>query len=275
KPLLKVRLDSGKEVVFSNQTYQNIDHGYAATVHKSQGVTVDNVFVLASSSMDQHLSYVAMSRHRHQSHLYVAEEDFKNVRLHEHKQVKGTITGELVEAGYASFSETAKIKTPYADIATFRGIERVYGVNLPSAIDGARIELGDKISLRQDKETIVVNNKEIKRNVFNVDLIERGDPSFVDAIKRSDHANTYEKLVAAFSRSGVKTTTLDFSESPDYRDYIAKFTKNRGIDVSQGLGEKIASYVDFNKEWLQKQKKKIESLWDRAKTSFSKLQKEE
>ncbi|WP_273717697.1 MULTISPECIES: hypothetical protein [Bartonella] len=190
RPLLKVRLDSGQDVVFSNQTYQNVDHGYAATVHKSQGVTVDNVFVLASSSMDQHLAYVSMSRHRYQSHLYVAEEDFKNVRLHEHKQVKGTITGELVEAGYASFSETAKTKTPYAGIATFRGIERVYGVNLPSAIDGARIELGDKISLRQDKETIIVGNKKIKRNILNVDLIERGDPSFVGAIKQSDHANT-------------------------------------------------------------------------------------
>nr|WP_015060428.1 Ti-type conjugative transfer relaxase TraA [Bartonella sp. TT0105]ADN97079.1 conjugal transfer protein TraA1 [Bartonella sp. TT0105] len=275
KPLLKVRLDSGQDVVFSNQTYQNVDHGYAATVHKSQGVTVDNVFVLASSSMDQHLAYVSMSRHRYQSHLYVAEEDFKNVRLHEHKQIKGTITGELVEAGYASFSETAKSKTPYADIATTRGVERVFGVNLPSAIDGARIELGDKISIRQDKETIVVNNKEIKRNIVNVDLIERGDPSFVGSIMQSDRVNTYEKLVAALSRSSVKTTTLDFSESPDYRDYIAKFTKNRGIDVSQGLGEKLSSYVDRNKEWFKKQKEKIESLWDRAKTSFAKLQKEE
>ncbi|WP_019223231.1 Ti-type conjugative transfer relaxase TraA [Bartonella rattaustraliani] len=273
-PLLKVRLDSGQEVVFSNQTYQNIDHGYAATIHKSQGVSVDNVFVLASSSMDQHLAYVSMSRHRYQSHLYVAEEDFKNVRLHEHKQIKGTMTGELVEAGYVSFNETAKSKIPYADIATSRGVERIYGINLPSAIDGARIELGDKISIRQDKETIVVNNKEIKRNTFHVDLIERGDPSFVGATKQLDRANTYEKLVAALSRSGVKTTTLDFSENPDYRDYIAKFTENRGIDVSQGLGEKISSYVDCHKEWLQKQKEKIESLWDRAKTSFVKLQKE-
>ncbi|WP_019220173.1 Ti-type conjugative transfer relaxase TraA [Bartonella florencae] len=275
KPLLKVRLDSGQGVVFSNQTYQNVDHGYAATVHKSQGVTVDNIFVLASSSMDQHLAYVSMSRHRYQSHLYVAEEDFKNVRLHEHKQIKGTMIGELVEAGYASFSETAKSKTPYADIATTRGVERIYGVNLPSVIDGARIELGDKISIRQDKETIVVNNKEIKRNIFNVDLIERGDPSFGGVIKQSDRVNTYEKLVAALSRSSVKTTTLDFSESPDYRDYIAKFTKNRGIDVSQGLGEKLSSYVDRNKEWLQKQKEKIETLWGRAKTAFSKLEKEE
>ncbi|OPB28422.1 Ti-type conjugative transfer relaxase TraA [Bartonella sp. WD12.1] len=274
KPLLKVRLDSGQEVVFSNQTYQNVDHGYAATIHKSQGVTVDNVFVLASSFMDQHLAYVSMSRHRYQSHLYVAEQDFKNVRLHEHRQIKGTIIGELVETGYTSFNENAKIKTPYADIATSRGIERVYGVNLPFAIDGARIEFGDKISLRQDKETIVVNNKEIKKNIFNVDLIERGDPSLAGGVNQFDCANTYEKLVAAFSRSGVKTTTLDFSESPDYRDYIAKFTANRGIDVSQSFGERVFSYIETNKEWLQKQREKIERLWDRAKASFAKLQKE-
>ncbi|EJF92265.1 Ti-type conjugative transfer relaxase TraA, partial [Bartonella taylorii 8TBB] len=274
-PLLRVRLDSGQEVVFSNQTYGNVDHGYAATIHKSQGVTVDNVFVLASPSMDRHLSYVAMSRHRDQSRLYVAADDFKNVRLHEHRQVKGTITGELVEAGYASFNENTKNKTPYADIATSRGIERVYGVNLPSAIDGARIELGDKISIRQEKETVIVNNNEVKRNIFNVDLIERGDPSFVDDIKQSDRANTYEKLVAALSRSGVKTTTLDFAESPDYRDYVAQFTKNRGIDVSQSFAERISSYIETNKEWVQKQREKIEILWNRAKTAFSKLEKEE
>ncbi|UNE53893.1 Ti-type conjugative transfer relaxase TraA [Bartonella machadoae] len=274
KPLLRVRLDSGQEVVFSNKTYQNVDHGYAATVHKSQGVTVDNVFVLASPSMDQHLSYVALSRHREQSRLYVAAEDFKNVRLHEHKQVKGTLKGELVETGYTSFNENVKTKTPYADIATHRGIERVYGMNLPSAIDGARIELGDKISLRQEKETVVVNDKRIKQNIFHVDLIERGDPSLVDGIKQSDRASTYEKLVAALSRSGVKTTTLDFAESPDYRDYIAQFTKNRGIDVSRNVGEKISSYLETNKEWLQKQKEKIETLWDRAKTAFGRLQKE-
>nr|CDP79617.1 cell filamentation protein Fic [Bartonella schoenbuchensis]CDP79636.1 cell filamentation protein Fic [Bartonella schoenbuchensis] len=274
KPLLKVLLDSGREVIFSNQTYQNVDHGYAATIHKSQGVTVDNVFVLASSFMDQHLAYVSMSRHRYQSHLYVAEEDFKKVRLYEHRQVKGTIIGELVETGYTSFNENAKTKTPYADIATSRGIERIYGVNLPSAIDGAGIEFGDKISIRQNKETVVVNNKEIKKNIFNVDLIERGDPSLVSGINQSGRANTYEKLVAAFSRSGVKTTTLDFSESPDYRDYIAKFTANRGIDVSQSFGERVSSYIETNKEWLQKQRKKIERLWDRAKASFAKLQKE-
>jgi len=44
--------------------YNTISHGYATTIHKSQGATVDNVFVLTSRSMDVHLKYVAMTRHR-------------------------------------------------------------------------------------------------------------------------------------------------------------------------------------------------------------------
>lgn len=44
--------------------YQSIDHGYATTIHKSQGETVDRAFVLASGTMDRHLTYVAMTRHR-------------------------------------------------------------------------------------------------------------------------------------------------------------------------------------------------------------------
>jgi Ti-type conjugative transfer relaxase TraA len=74
--LMRVRLDSGREVAFRASTYRNVDHGYAATVHKSQGVTVDRVFVQASPSFDRHLSYVAMSRHRQQVTLYAAKSDF-------------------------------------------------------------------------------------------------------------------------------------------------------------------------------------------------------
>ncbi|RVQ53176.1 Ti-type conjugative transfer relaxase TraA, partial [Sinorhizobium meliloti] len=68
--LLSVRLDSGREVVISEDSYRNVDHGYAATIHKSQGATVDRTFVLATGMMDQHLTYVAMTRHRDRADLY-------------------------------------------------------------------------------------------------------------------------------------------------------------------------------------------------------------
>jgi hypothetical protein len=56
--------------------YDNIGHGYAATIHKNQGATVDQAHVLATPGMDRHLTYVAMSRHRHAARLHWSEEDF-------------------------------------------------------------------------------------------------------------------------------------------------------------------------------------------------------
>ncbi|MGO7793301.1 hypothetical protein ACC703_39140, partial [Rhizobium ruizarguesonis] len=40
------------------------DHGYATTIQKTKGATVDRSFVLASTTMDRNLTYVAMTRHR-------------------------------------------------------------------------------------------------------------------------------------------------------------------------------------------------------------------
>ncbi len=67
---LVVRLDApggagrGRAVSFDLKDYAEIDHGYAATVHKSQGVTVDQAHVLATRGMDRHMAYVGLSRHR-------------------------------------------------------------------------------------------------------------------------------------------------------------------------------------------------------------------
>ncbi|WP_421359538.1 Ti-type conjugative transfer relaxase TraA, partial [Agrobacterium rosae] len=59
--------------------YQSFDHGYATTIHKAQGATVDRAFVMASSTMDRHLTYVAMTRHRDQATLYAGRDELKNI----------------------------------------------------------------------------------------------------------------------------------------------------------------------------------------------------
>lgn len=47
-----------------------IQHSYAMTVHASQGITVDNVFVANLRGMGRSASYVAMTRHRETVQLY-------------------------------------------------------------------------------------------------------------------------------------------------------------------------------------------------------------
>lgn len=53
--------DDRRQVVVEQRFFRNVDHGYATTVHKSQGATVDDVKVLASRSLDRHLTYVALT----------------------------------------------------------------------------------------------------------------------------------------------------------------------------------------------------------------------
>ncbi|WP_195822318.1 AAA family ATPase [Roseobacter sp. MH60115] len=67
--------DTDRRVHFNPQDFRSFDHGYAVTIHKSQGATVDQSYVLASRSMDRHLAYVAMTRHRDDVRLFINNKD--------------------------------------------------------------------------------------------------------------------------------------------------------------------------------------------------------
>ena len=73
---LAVRLDDGRQVKVYLKTYAHVDHGYAATVHKTQGMTVDRTHVLATPGLDAHATYVALSRHRDGTALHYGRDDF-------------------------------------------------------------------------------------------------------------------------------------------------------------------------------------------------------
>jgi hypothetical protein len=77
---MAVRLDDGRSVAFDLKDYAHVDHGYAATIHKSQGVTVDRAHVLATPGMDRHSAYVALSRHRDGVQLHYGRDDFADQR---------------------------------------------------------------------------------------------------------------------------------------------------------------------------------------------------
>ena len=74
---ISVALDNiNREISFSPNLYKSFDHGWAVTLHKAQGITVDRVFKLASFEEHRNLAYVGMTRHRENLQVFGSLLDF-------------------------------------------------------------------------------------------------------------------------------------------------------------------------------------------------------
>ncbi len=75
---LRVRMhEDGRELTVDSRKFKGetgklaLHHGDAVTTYSSQGATVDETFVMHSNVIDRRLAYVAFSRHKDETHLYV------------------------------------------------------------------------------------------------------------------------------------------------------------------------------------------------------------
>ena len=186
--------------------YQAIDHGYATTIHKNQGATVDRSYVMASGTMDRHLTYVAMTRHRDGAQLYAAQDEFTNA-------------GRLVEHGAAPYEhQPGKSDSYFVTLENDKGEQRtLWGVDLERAMKEAAPEIGEKIGLQHLGSTPVTlpDGTETHRNTWKVQ--DAGELA-------------YSQLERRLSRSGVKETTLD---------YTRDFAERRGIAEQMGVRSEI------------------------------------
>jgi len=134
-----------RQVSVSIAEYAAIDHGYATTIHKSQGATVDRSFVMASPTMDRHLTYVAMTRHREQATLYAGRDEFKDM---------GALA---VRLGRDRSKETT------LDYAQRRGIDSGEGGQsqemAPSALDRAR-ERAAAVQAQHERQRQMVRQRD-------------------------------------------------------------------------------------------------------------------
>ena len=77
--VLVTRLDNGTVINIDTSKFRDFGHGYAATIHKSQGVTVSDCAMLADRLITRSLAYVGMSRHRADVEMYAAKSDFASI----------------------------------------------------------------------------------------------------------------------------------------------------------------------------------------------------
>ncbi|KKZ84692.1 conjugal transfer protein A (plasmid) [Rhizobium phaseoli Ch24-10] len=288
-PLLSVLLDNGNKVVFGEDSYRNVDHGYAATIHKSQGATVDRTFVLATGMMDQHLTYVSMTRHRDRVDLYAAIEDFEAKPEWGRKagvDHAAGVTGELVETGEAKFrpDDEDADDSPYADIRTDGGaVHRLWGVSLPKALEEASIMEGDTVTLRKDGvervkvQIAVVDEKtghkhyeerEVDRNVWTASQVETASARQERIERESHRPELFNLLVERLSRSGAKTTTLDFESEASYRAHANDFARRRGLDHLSLAAAEMEESLTRRWAWIAAKREQVEKLWERASVAL-------
>lgn len=181
------KLDNGDRVTIPTGEYRSFDHGYATTIHKSQGDTVDRAFVLATPGMDRHLTYVAMSRHRDGAKLYAGREDFE----------RGG--GRLIEHGKAPFENNPEnSESYYVTLANARGDRHtVWGVDLERAMQEAAPEIGERIGLEHvgKREVTLADGTKTHRNEWKV--IDPDEMAF-------------KQLAQQLGRDGSKEITVDY-----------------------------------------------------------------
>ncbi|RWG07829.1 Ti-type conjugative transfer relaxase TraA [Mesorhizobium sp.] len=224
--------DDRRQVVVEQCFYANVDHGYATTVHKSQGATVDDVKVLASGTMDRHLTYVALTRHRDAARLYVGLDEFTN---------RG---GILVEHGAAPFEHNPENKESYfVTLETADGQQNtIWGVDLKRAMAEANPRIGDRIGLdHQGSQTVrLPDGNNVKRHEWKV----------VD-IRELALSRMTERL----SRDGSKETTLDYERALSYRAAL-RFAERRGLN----LMNVARTIVRDRLEWTIRQRQRLADL---------------
>lgn len=76
-------LDSGHSVDLpADYVTANVELGYATTIHRSQGMTVDRSYVIPSQSLDRQGLYVALSRGREVNKIFLPDDQVPDVDSH-------------------------------------------------------------------------------------------------------------------------------------------------------------------------------------------------
>ena len=187
---LAVRLDSGEARRFQAAQYAAVDHGYAVTIHKAQGVTVDRAYLLATPGMDRSLAYVGMTRHREAATLFAGADDFTDRRA-----------GRLVDHGAAPYENKPENRASYFATLENDNGERhtIWGVDLERAIAASGAKRGDRIGLEHGgSETVrLPDGTTAERNTWHV----RGAAELAAG-----------KLAQVLGRERPKESTLDFAD---------------------------------------------------------------
>ncbi|CAD7341505.1 Ti-type conjugative transfer relaxase TraA [Sphingomonadales bacterium 56] len=213
---MAVRLDDGRRLAFYFKDYAHVDHGYAATIHKSQGVTVDRTHVLATPGMDRHSAYVALSRHRDGVQLHYGRDDFADQR-----QLVRTLGRERAKdmaSDYARDADGAR--------RAFAGLRGLSGeIRLPDSPKvGSRPGMFDGLRLSRASSLTTEPAAADRTLARAVERVARATGAISQAQEKGAPVLKHQKVALEQAR-----TALDQVQPNASRDMSAAIERNPGL----------------------------------------------
>jgi len=289
---LVVRLDSaqgpgqGRVVLVSMADYAAVDHGYATTIHKAQGATVDRAYVLASGTMDRHLTYVSMTRHRDSVRIYADRSEFSDVGALSARLSRSQAKETTLDYDRAAYAERRGMESEIVVPAAVREHQAERPAKKRGMFDGLKLNTGRvmqgeaqrnafagvKVPAREHAPEPQRETPELIR------AVERYARAWADAAKmRAQDLPILEHQKIALSAAG---TALDAARPGARRDLLSALEHEpaiyRAMTVLQGRerATRLVAGIEYEarvRQDLNLKAERLVKIWNRLEAQYERL----
>ena len=253
--------EKSKIISFSTERYQDLDYGYASTVHKGQGGTFDRTLVLASRYLDRHSTNVAFTRHRDGVELYWSKDEFPRHDI--------LIRCLSRDASKDLASDYIQLEAEKATFASSRGLYGVWEKFWEN--NGARWV--EKIQYLFDKASNSRDNIDAAARIKKIEDFTRAalaDPEFKSLEKKLQRLD-FDNLKSFNNTVKSEFSALKESELNKLKEFTLAAQKDPNFN-SAALHEKLqrSDFSDFTQQFEAKNPELAKSLLKELNQSLEK-----
>ena len=223
-----VKMDNGKEIRFDPRDYAQIDYGYAVTIHKSQGETVDFSSNLITG-MGLNALYVQLTRHRDGTRIVLTEDQIDRTAQNAGIDLAPT-------DGMINFAEQVLSKRP----ALAEDLPEDWNKNFDVCREFLDKYSGVKLGAREGREELDAGLEKVKALLASIRKTEKMnalDFDIVDEKERKEERTIGEEVQKGAEGRSEEILTEGVSETGRTEEGIRPMEQEREWEYEPERGE--------------------------------------
>jgi hypothetical protein len=235
---LKVVTDKGREITLDTANFDKITLGYAGTIYKGQGKTLEDTYLLHTRHWRDASSYVALTRARSPSQLFVARDEAPNMGIlaSQMKRQQGRGSSLQFEPSFA--------RDRAADKQTGSGNATDTALAKRQEAERQQLEAAQAKRAReaQEREARIVATDRAKLETALQQRFAREDKARSDARQREDAKRTKERSLLQRAKEALSTRERQRSAAAEKQ--ITEARKQQDRELLKLRKQEIAAATD-------------------------------